>query len=301
MDSVPPSYAIGYELQISAVGIILNDTGPGFPIAAEDFFRRKRLALFELCDFSHCQFRLTESVAHEHGFCGNRYQFIGVSVTTDETRYFLAGGRVDEVNDPTEIAILHKIGFVNLGEFVAHEILIELGIVVNEVRNYLHIAVVICAKRKPGFHRIFLACEIHGKIDRFGLSVVKHFLKVATLFECLAVDAPFLFEVSPVDFAFVNRLKLRFLFRHRCFLLRLRLFFGSLGRRLLGLFSRLCRLLLIVLRSLRKINLVVLQHVGVGNGVFCEIPDYCTHRVIAVCGNAEESECGRVLALADEV
>ena len=72
-------------------------------------------------------------------------------------------------------------------------------------------------------------------------------------------------------------------------------------RRLLGLFSRLRRLLLVVLRILREINLVVLQHIGVCHGVFCKIPDYGADCLIAVGGDTEESEGSGVLALADEI
>ena len=71
-------------------------------------------------------------------------------------------------------------------------------------------------------------------------------------------------------------------------------------RRLLGLFGRL-RLQFVVLRILREINLVVLQHIGVCHGVFCEIPDYGADCLVAVSGDTEESEGRRVLALADEV
>ena len=72
-------------------------------------------------------------------------------------------------------------------------------------------------------------------------------------------------------------------------------------RRLLGLFSRLRRLLLVVLRSLREIDLVVLQHLGVCHGVFCKVTDYGADRLVAVGGYSEESEGSGVLALADEV
>ena len=78
----------------------------------------------------------------------------------------LARHRVGEVNDSSEVAVLNKVGFVNLGELVAHEVLIEFCLVVDEVGDHLDIAVRVCPERETGFDRIFLTCERHCEVHR---------------------------------------------------------------------------------------------------------------------------------------
>ena len=174
------------------------------------------------------------------------------------------------------------------------KLLIEFRFAVDEVGDHLHIAVRVSPEREAGVYREFLPgeCRCHG--DELRLAVVEHLLQVAALFKSFTVDAPFLFEACPVDFALVDG---------RVFHILVRSLGIVGGYRLSGLFRRCCgllRLLNFLLRR-RKLHLVVFEHLGICHRVFGEVADYCAYRIVAVSGDAEESEGRRVLALPDKV
>ena len=62
----------------------------------------------------------------------------------------------------------------------------------------------ICLERETSVD-VELLTEIIGvECHELRLSVVEHFREVFRV-DCIFVDAPFLLDVAPVDFAFINR------------------------------------------------------------------------------------------------
>ena len=124
------------------------------------------------------------------------------AVDADKRRKLVAVGICD-FHYTAEVAGIFEHLLVLLGELHTAELLRQVRLGSDEVRLNCHISVRIGLERETSVD-VELLTEIIGvECHELRLSVVEHFREVFRV-DCIFVDAPFLLDVAPVYFAFIN-------------------------------------------------------------------------------------------------
>jgi len=249
-------------------------------------------------------FRLADALRYAHLVCRNVGNLVRLAVYADERGDDLARFPVHDVHDPAEVARFAQVLTVFVRELV-FLVLVEFLLLADEVRHKADITLAVFLEGEARVQLESLAAEIGRHSHQIGFAVVEHLGQVAGLLKVIAFHAPFLFQLLPVDLAFVDglvapvalRLLRAFLILF-IFLFHLFLFFRFFLF-LFRLFSRLFLLHFLLVAG--GVHLVGRKHLLVAVGVFQQVLDNLQQFVGLVCRDTVETEAAGFLALPEEV
>ena len=184
------------------------------------------------------------------------------------------------------------------------------------MRHEADIALTVLPKGEAGVQLERLTAEIGRYLHQVGLAVVEHLCQIARLFKVVALHAPFLLQLLPVDSALVDGLVapvalrllraflILFVFLFHFFLIFrfVILFLSRLFLRFLLLVSGLCRLfflhLLLVAGGVHRVGR---EQLPVSVRVLQQFLHHLQQFVGLLCRHPVESEAARLLALPEEI
>ena len=240
---------------------------------------------------------------------------MGLAVDTHERWFEFTCFSVCKVYDTAEVARLFQVALILLGETVPLVFEVEVGSGLHQVRYKAHRTVFLHLEGKTGGGLEGLPIELRSDTHQVGLAIVEHPFQIARLLQLVTFDAPFLFQLLPVDFALVDGLVGTFLFLTVAVIrflltggtlccLQLFLFLFHFFCGICGLLILLLTLLLFFLYCLmirRHVDFVRGEQFAVALGILEQVFHHFDEFVRLLGCHAVEAEAGWFLALPHEV
>ena len=240
---------------------------------------------------------------------------MGLAVDTHERWFELTCFGVREVYDTAEVSRFFQVALILLGETVSLVFEVEVGSGLHQVRHKAHRTVLLYLEGEAGGGLEGLPVELRGDAHQVGLAIVEHPFQIARLLQLVAFDAPFLFQLLPVDFTLVDGFVGIFLFLTvavirflltggtlcclQLFLFLFHFFCGICG--LLILLLTLWLFFLYCLMIRRHVDFVRGEQFTVAFGILEQIFHHFDELVRLLGCHAVEAEAGGLLALPHEV